>query len=66
MVRCLKLFAKKKKEKKKKKKDELLRAPRVGRHSWTRVDEARKSWGLLAVKMPGTSLSGEGGEDPAM
>ena len=45
---------------KKKKKDELLRAPSVGRHNSTRVDEGGKSGNLLAIKMEGTNRSGEG------
>ena len=48
----LNLFAKTKK------KDQLLRAPSVGKHHSTRVDEGRKSWNLLAIKMQGTNRSG--------
>ena len=51
---------------KKKKKDPLLRARSVGRHNSTRVDEGRKSSNLLAVNLQGTSLTGEGGEQPVM
>ena len=41
---------------------QLLRVPAnsVGRHNSTRVDEGRKSWNLLAIKMQGTNLSGQG------
>ena len=49
------------------KKDQLLRAPSVGKHNSTRVDEGRKSWNLLAIKKQGTNRSaGRGGEEPAM
>ena len=48
------------------KKDQLLRAPSVGKHNSTRVDEGRKSWNLLAIKMQGTNRSGEGEEELAM
>ena len=47
-------------------KDQLLREPNVGKHNSTRVDEGRKSWNLLAIKMQGTNRGGEGGEEPAM
>ena len=48
-------------------KDQPLRAPSVGKHNSTRVDEGRKSWNLLAIKMQGTNRSvGNGGEEPAM
>ena len=33
-------------------KDQLLRAPSVGKHNSTRVDEGRKSWNLLARHEP--------------
>ena len=46
--------------------DQLLRAPSVGNHNSTRVDEGRKSWNLLAIKMQATNRSGEGGEEPDM
>ena len=48
------------------KKDQLLRAPSVGRHNSTRVDEGRNSSNLLAIKMQRTNRSGRGGEEPAM
>ena len=38
--------------------DQLLRSPSVGKHNSTRVDEGRKSWYLLAIKMQGTNRSG--------
>ena len=50
--KILNLFAKKKKD------QELLRAPSVGKHSSTQVDEGRKRWSLLAIKMQGTNRSG--------
>ena len=37
---------------------QLLRAPSVGKHNSARVDEGRKSWNLLAIKMQGTNRSG--------
>ena len=43
------------------KKDQLLRAPRVGKHNSTRVDEGRKTRNILAIKMQGTNRSGERG-----
>ena len=43
------------------KKDQLLKAPRVGKHNSTRVDERRKSYNLLAIKMQGTNRCGVGG-----
>ena len=49
----LTLFAKERK-----KKDQLLRAPGVGKHNSTRVDEGRKSSNLPAIKMNGTNRSG--------
>ena len=49
----LKLFAKIKK-------DQLLRAPSASKNSSTRVDEGRKSWNLLAIKMQGTNRCGMG------
>ena len=45
-----------------KKKDQLLRAPSVGRHDSTRVNEATKSSNILAIKMQGTTRTGEGRE----
>ena len=39
------------------KNDELLRPPSVGKHNSTRVDEGRKSWNFLAIKMQGTNRS---------
>ena len=50
----LNLFAKKKME-------QLLRAPRVGEHNLTHVDEARMSWNRPAIKMQGMNRSGYGG-----
>ena len=50
-----------------KKNKQLLRAPSVGKHSSTRVDEARKSWNLLAIKKcKARTVVGRGGEEPAM
>ena len=57
----LNLFAKMEK-----KKDQLLKAPSVGRHNLTRVDEERKSCNLLAIKMQGTNRCRERGEKPPM
>ena len=54
----LTIFAEKKRRKKK---DQLLRAPSVGKHNSTRVDEGRKSSNIIAIKMQGTNRSGEGG-----
>ena len=46
----------------------MLSAPTVGRHNSTRVDEGRKSWFFLAIKMQDTNRSGVtgGGKEPAM
>ena len=45
-----------------KKKDQLLRTPSVGKHSSsTQVDEGRKSWNLIAIKMQRTNRGGKGG-----
>ena len=46
----------------------LSRAPiiSVGSHNSTRVNEGRKCWTLLAIKMQGTYRAGEGREEPAM
>ena len=38
-----------------KKGQQVLRAPSVGRHNSTRVNEGRKSSNLLAIKMQGTN-----------
>ena len=43
------------------KNDRLLRAPSVGKHNSTRVDEGRKGWNLLAIKMQGTNIITEEG-----
>ena len=41
--------------------DQVLRAPSVGKHNSTRVDEGRKGWNLLAIKVRYTNRSGQGG-----
>ena len=46
------------------KKDQLLRAPSVGRHNSTRVDEGLNGRNILAMKMQVTNRTGEGGEEP--
>ena len=43
----------------------MLRAPSiVGRYNWTRVDEGRKCWILLAVKMKARAEVGREEEGP--
>ena len=54
------------KQKTKKDQQQLLRAPSVGKHSSTQVDDGRNSWYLLATNIKGTNRKWEGVDGPAL